>query len=670
MKNISTRQVIEKYAPYFFIMIILISSMRMFPELWDKNFHSVYGNPFLSGDYPVWTVYAQKNSSIKILDFWPFEVPVLTFFAGKGLGSTYSTPLILPFLLTKLVNASLSVKICYLLTLVLTFHSFFLMCSKYSKRSIAAFTAFICVQLVANNDQIKAGMWYNFMSINFSAYFIYCWDNYLAKEVSKKLNFLLSILCWTLSIYTHPIGNITCGLYWFASLTLYRNKISDHIFILGIVCLLGFPQLIQQIRNPHSDGTTLVNSNRLTSSPITSCTISFKKILFPLKIWCNKNLNWMRFYEPTLSWTNRLKYIFLPFLLFGVLSHIKYYKEKSKFIILLFGLYLYLFATGILQSIFNNFSFMESLLIFKKRLTLTFYTPFAIFFSSGLQILFSAKQQNKLFYKSLTVKVSRLIITTIFILSFAEIILTKHGTIMTESDLSNEENHKSMRMVEFLNDPNNGIKTDQYRICIENNYYIGDKLRSIFAYPHAHIAALGGLHSNAQLIGAAWRDHSPFSQNYISSVHLGLKLLGLKLKELSADKIIEKSRRLNIRYFLIKDKQIISSFKKMDVMNFNCDLGAYNLFELKSHKNGWAYGKTNYEVMPHTEWDKHSAMFNIPFTFNDSTIIISRAYSRNFKAYLNGLPLKISSWEQLIEVHLPSGNHGGKQLSLKLKYFE
>jgi len=625
----------------------------MFSEFWDKDCYSISGkitgNPIISGDYPVWTVYAQKNSAIKILDFWPFEVPSLTFFAGRGPGASFSALLILPFLLAKLFNASLAVKLCYLLTLVLIFHSVFLICLKFSNTGIAAFTAFVCVQLVANNPEIKMGMWYDFMAISFSGYFIFWWDRYLTKP--SRSYFLLSILFWVLSIYTHPLGNIACGLYWLATLTVYRTKLYGHIAILGFVCLLGSPQLMQMLQN-----TGFGNIDQpCTALTIDNWSILFKKIIYPIKMWVDNTLIWMNFYESSLSWTYRLRYIFLPFLLLGVLHNIKKYKDKSRLIVFFYSLYLYFFATGIIQSIFNNFSFMVTLLNYQSRLTLTFHLPFAIFFSSSIQEWFSDKQYNQFSITSLISQTGRVLIAIIIILSFAEIIFTRHGTIVTENDLTNDERGKWSGMVDFLNDSNKGLNTDQYRVFVTNHYFLGDRIRNHFGYAHVHIAALGGLRSDIQLIGAtcyewAYRD-----------------ILGLDLDELSADKIKERSRMFNVRYFLIKNEQIISALNKMDDMVFHRNIGVYRLFELKSHKNGWAYGKTTHEVLPHTEWDQRSAVFNIPYTFNDSKIIISRSYSRNFKVYLNELPLKVTPWEQVIEVHLPSGNHGGKQLSLKFR---
>jgi hypothetical protein len=657
MQKISPINKFKQYAPYFFLLIILISSLRMFPEFWDKNFYSISGkiteNPIISGDYPVWTVYAQKNSSVKILDFWPFEVPVLTFFAGRGPGAAYSTPLILPFLLAKVFNASLSVKLCYLLTLVLIFHSVFLICLKFSSKSIAAFTGFICVQLVATNPEIKMGMWYNFMSISFSAYFVFWWDRYLTEP--SKSYFLFSLFFWMLSIYTHPLGNIACGLYWLATLSIYRTKLSVHIAILGFVCLLGSPQLMQTLRNTGVSGEN-IEVTVATALTIDSWSVLLKKIIYPLKMWVDNTLVWMNFYEPSLSWTYRLRYIFLPFLLLGVLHNIKRYKDKSRLIVLIFSLYLYIFATGIIQSIFSKFSFMVALLTFQSRLTLIFHIPFAIIFSSSIQEWFSNKQYSQFSITSLISQTGRVLIVIIIILSLAEIIFTRHGTIVTENDITNDERGKWGGMVDFLNDSNNGLDTDQYRVFVTNHYFMGDKMRNGFGYAHAHIAALGALHSNVQLIGAAW------GGPYVSG-----ELLGLNLDELSEDAIEEKARRLNIRYFLIKNEQVKSVLNRMDDMIFHRDLGVYRLFELKSHENGWAYGKTTHEVLPHTEWEQRSAVFNIPYTFNDSTIIISRSYSRNFKVYLNDLPLKVTPWEQLIEIHLPSGNHGGKQLSLKFR---
>ncbi len=63
----------EQIIPYIFLLILLCSCLRMFPEIWIQKNNSPLGNPLLLGDYPVWSVYAQKISAIKLSDFGHLE---------------------------------------------------------------------------------------------------------------------------------------------------------------------------------------------------------------------------------------------------------------------------------------------------------------------------------------------------------------------------------------------------------------------------------------------------------------------------------------------------------------------------------------------------------------------------------------------------------------------
>ena len=180
----------EQIIPYIFLLILLCSCLRMFPEIWSQKNNSPYGNPLLLGDYPVWAVYVQKISAIKLSDFWPFGISVRTFFAGMEWGHTYSTPLIVPYLMAQVVSASMAIKLCVVMTVVVLYLSIYRLCSRFSRRNIASISAFVVVLGVMNSNVFKDGMWYNFLSIGFSAYFIYWLDSYLYH--STKLNFLVS----------------------------------------------------------------------------------------------------------------------------------------------------------------------------------------------------------------------------------------------------------------------------------------------------------------------------------------------------------------------------------------------------------------------------------------------------------------------------------------------
>jgi hypothetical protein len=224
----------------------------MFPEIWSQKSNSPLGNPLLLGDYPVWTVYAQKISAIKLSDFWPFGISVRTFFAGQEIGQVYTSALIIPYLMAQVMSASMAIKLCVVMTVVVFYLSIYRLCSRFSMRSIASISAFVAVLGVMNSEDFKSGMWYNFLSISFSVYFIYWLDSYLYH--STKLNFLRAIFFWILALYTHPIGNIACGIYWLTSLIVDRRKIALHCVILVIVILLGGPQIWAAIHGGTSGG--------------------------------------------------------------------------------------------------------------------------------------------------------------------------------------------------------------------------------------------------------------------------------------------------------------------------------------------------------------------------------------------------------------------------------
>ena len=162
-------------------------------------------------------------------------------FCRNGNRSVYTTALIVPFLMAKVMSASMAIKLCVVMTVVVLYLSIYRLCSRFSIRSIASISAFVVVLGVMNSNVFKDGMWYNFLSISFSAYFIYWLDSYLYH--STKLNLLRAIFFWVLAIYTHPIGNVVCGIYWLISLIVDRRKIAIHCVILVIVVLLGGPQI-------------------------------------------------------------------------------------------------------------------------------------------------------------------------------------------------------------------------------------------------------------------------------------------------------------------------------------------------------------------------------------------------------------------------------------------
>ena len=294
-----------------------------------------------------------------------------------------------------------------------------------------------------------------------------------------------------------------------------------------------------------------------------------------------------------------------------------------------------------------------------------FIIPFAIIFSLGIKFCTDPKlTEGKLasVFKLVVVKSAvYILVGSITFFSIGELVFTDHGTIMTELDLGKDRS-KWLSMVDFLNDPNSDLDHDNYRIAVQNHAYLGRQYSERFGYAYSHLAALGGMNSGAQLIGAAWDGYSGFAHDYVSS-----KTNILGWDKLTPSKIREKSRRLNIHYFMVTNEEVISVLETMKDIHFHGFFGNYKFYELTSHVPGWAYGKSAHTIIPNIRWQPNLIMeFEIPPDLQDTGIIVSRFYSSNIEAYLNGSPIKINSWQSLCEIILPPGDHSGERLVLKL----
>ena len=161
----------------------------------------------INSDQPMWTTITYLMKHIIIPDQkWFWNIITDRENAGYLIGSNYSLNLIILWLISHLFNPALSVKIFLFLCVFSIIISIYFVSSKILNPIVGIITALLSIPVVFFDA--NKGMCYTCLSFSFSLLFFLSSLKFL-KGISLK-HWVLSVLLTTLSIYTHPIGFISC----------------------------------------------------------------------------------------------------------------------------------------------------------------------------------------------------------------------------------------------------------------------------------------------------------------------------------------------------------------------------------------------------------------------------------------------------------------------------
>lgn len=283
----------------------------------------------INTDQPMWTTitYLMKHNIIPEQK-WFWNIITDRENAGYLMGGNYSLNLIILWLTSHLFNPALSVKIFLFLCVLSIIISIYFVSSKISNPIIGIITAFLSIPIIFLDA--NTGMCYTYLSFSFALLFWLSSLKFL-KSFSAKY-WMLSVLLTTLSIYTHPIGFISCLSIWI-SLLLFalRNrkfkpfdKITALYFVIPFISLLlSAPQIFAVLFS-----TSDIDSQQI----ISSCHSSL------LKPTLEKTLSFDTYFR---NQTGDRGQLFLFF--FGVVGLASVFKKQNQFKLPLISLYVVLF---------------------------------------------------------------------------------------------------------------------------------------------------------------------------------------------------------------------------------------------------------------------------------------------------------------------------------------
>jgi len=476
--------------------------------------------PLICVDWPLW-ISALKQADQGLVSqqrwFWPLFFPKI--YAGIELGVPYSTPLILPWLLSRLFCYEVSIKLSFILSLFALTIGWFRFISRYYSFQ-ASFVSTIAYLLICSHVLIS-GLWYNVLSLGLAFLFIVEFDLWLNKGI--KWRWFTSVILFTLVIYTHPLGWVVCfgGIVGMLVFNLFEeNKNVDFKKYIGIVLLfisvisLSFPQF----------------SSILAKSPCS------------LKLEPGYGFNLRALLPPI--WACLL-----------VLPGLCYWKEiNSKLLSII--LVIAVLSGLIIIKAFSLFAFefpgKSTLVWFSSRFSIVYRGVYILLIAHSVDVLLRKMKQNNLLH--IFKKSPIHILTLLGIIIFCLFLFRKYSSVswfISEKNI-NSAVLQDMKAAWQVADDN--IDSNETRVYLQDLAFYANIPYSVYGiykgnYNPTHIVGLMSYYTDLAHVNGWCFYADEFSKRYIND---GDGIMGCKFNKLKPSKIDRDMRLLNCKLLIIK----------------------------------------------------------------------------------------------------------------------
>ena len=611
---------------YAVLILLLLGTFRLFSS----------PSPILGMDWPAWWSFVEQYKTTVSKDQGIFSKP---YFMGISGGSTcssfYSFPILVPWLLSFWFSSATACKIALVGTIMFTYLSIYLFLRLWSSRGISALTALPVLMsvLVLIND----GMWYNILSVGMSLLFVLFVIRFWENGANYGKFWLFAVFTLALTPYAHPIGSIFGGGFWCLTLmslcfTKSRPPIRKTIAFLAIpflaVCF-SYMQIGAASEIVSKSIVSHVTTDIFAPAPLRVRPLNYEQIVFfcifilglPSLYTVLKNRAWV-------FWNMVLLYVFFYIWHSNLINYVPFrFPFQSQLVAYSLKAIIYVRVLGLFSGL--------SIFIW----WISFYLP---------QIACGKRRQFLAFATRLVFLVG------IAGFSFCYWFLVIHKTFD-----DGKERDDYIAVESFLRD---NVPYAAERVFFENpsdndTYYAERKIGSFSrGSGGSHAFAFMGPRVPVYQVGEIWLASGGKPGCYSKND----RILGFTSDNLSENEFKERMRWLSCGFIVVVSKRNREALEKLPFLQ-KTSFGRYSVFHDPDFVTSWGFDSDNPEKLFECTIQSSNRL-TVSMGDRDSSvknIVISFFYSSGWKASIDGTPLKISTWNGLMQVSLPQNEMSG-----------
>lgn len=460
---------------------------------------------------------------------------------------------------------------------------------------------------------------------------------------------MISVFLTTLSIYTHPIGFISCLLIWFSLLVYILIKRSSKPFDKTKVLYFVIPFISLLLSAPQTCAMLFSTRGQQISSTHDS-SFFIPSIIATLML--------DRHYPLSVGPIGKLFLLFFGFVGFVSVSK-KDYQLKLPLIFLFIGLFLlvskYFMLSPLKVSIFYRLEQYHWRFYPYLKILCVIFIGIGLHFTSDNIMKFSSEKE----IINLGTKFVGIMIIFASLALCGRVLTTNriHHVHSLQTFNTFERKDEIISLWDWLK---RNIDPELSRVYMEDTLTTYPSKDS--QYRRNHILALTSIATDIKQIGGWNGFTSAFARLYNPGG--GQHLFNTDdLNKLSENTVAENLKLLNCKYIVAHSTNVVNFLKNITILEQIATIGSFTVFEYKNMIPAWGFNLKSKEKINLERIS--SSSYNITANGQAGDLVhLSLAYHSNWKAYHKNVEIPINSSKSFIQIKLPAT---GNQL-IELRY--